>query len=141
MEFSEKIRSARTARGMSQKTLARESGISLRTIQNYELGARMPKKRSSYTQLACALGINTDALLDEDVSFVLRASEQYGKRGAQQALSMVSDIAAMWAGGDMEEDDMDMIMQAMQEAYWEAKKNNRKYVNKRYMKDGESDEI
>ena len=56
----------------------------------------------------------------------------------RQALEMVNDIAAMWAGGEMDEEDMDAVMQAMQEAYWEAKKNNRKYVNKRYLKEGDA---
>ncbi len=132
MEFSEKIRNARIARNMSQSDLAKATGISLRTVQNYELGARMPKKRDTYAQLARALGISEEVLLDENAAFVLRANEQYGSRGARQALDMVSDIAAMWAGGEMAEEDMDIIMQAMQDAYWEAKKNNRKYVNKRY---------
>ena len=131
MEFGEKIRNARLAKGMSQSDLAAASGISLRTIQNYELGARLPKKRDTYTHLAQALGINEDALLDENAAFVLRASSQYGRRGAKQALDMVSDIAAMWAGGEMEEEDMDAIMRALQEAYWEAKQNNRKYASRR----------
>ena len=43
MNFSEKIKTARLARQWSQKDLAGKSGISLRTIQNYELGTRMPK--------------------------------------------------------------------------------------------------
>ena len=138
MEFSEKIRNARLAKEMSQSDLAKATGISTRTIQNYELGARMPKKRETYTHLAEALGINEEVLLDKDAAFVLRASEQYGNRGAGQALEMVNDIAAMWAGGEMDEEDMDAVMQAMQEAYWEAKKNNRKYVNKRYLKEGDA---
>ena len=37
----------------------------------------------------------------------------------------------------MEEEDMDAVMQALQEAYWEAKKMNRKYVNRRYRRDEE----
>ncbi len=138
MEFSEKIRNARIAKDMSQQDLAKVSGVSLRTIQNYELGASMPRKRDTYTQLARALGISEDILMDENASFVLRASQQYGSRGARQALDMVSDIAAMWAGGEMAEEDMDVIMQAMQNAYWEAKKNNRRFVNKRYRKDSEN---
>ena len=138
MEFSEKIRNARLAKEMSQSDLAKATGISTRTIQNYELGARMPKKCETYTHLAEALGINEEVLLDKDAAFVLRASEQYGNRGAGQALEMVNDIAAMWAGGEMDEEDMDAVMQAMQEAYWEAKKNNRKYVNKRYLKEGDA---
>ena len=137
MEFSEKIRRARTAKGLTQKELASAAGLSLRTIQNYELGVRFPKKRDTYLALANALDINEDVLLDKNASFVLRATERYGSRGARQAWDMVADLAAMWSGGEMDEEDMDAIMQAMQEAYWEAKKNNRKYVPKKYRKDGD----
>ena len=132
MEFNEKIRNARMAKGWTQKDLAQATGMALRTIQNYELGARLPKKRDTYLALAKALDINEDVLLDDNASFVLRANERYGSRGARQAWDMVADIAAMWSGGEMDEEDMDSIMQAMQEAYWEAKKNNRKYVPKKY---------
>ena len=123
---------------LSQTELAKATGISPRTIQNYEMNARLPKKRETYTKLAEVLGMSEETLLDENASFVLRASEQYGSRGLQQALDMVHDIGTMWAGGEMEEEDMDTIMQAMQEAYWIAKKNNRKYVNKRYRTEGET---
>ena len=135
MNLSEKLRNARIAKHMSQTDLAEKVGVSLRTIQNYELGVRVPKSRSTYDKLAEALDMDVNILLDENAEFVLRASESYGGRGAKQAMEMVADIKAMWAGGEMEEEDMDEIMQALQEAYWEAKKNNRKYVNKRYRKD------
>ncbi len=138
MEFNEKIRNARMAKGWTQKDLAQATGMALRTIQNYELGARLPKKRDTYLALAKALDINEDVLLDDNASFVLRANERYGSRGARQAWDMVADIAAMWSGGEMDEEDMDSIMQAMQEAYWEAKKNNRKYVPKKYRKGEEA---
>lgn len=137
MNFSEKIKNARLAKGFSQRELAQKAGISLRTIQNYELGFRMPKSRDTYTKLATALGINEEVLLDENASFVIRANEQYGSRAAKQAWDLVDDIATAWAGGEMEEEDMDAIMQALQEAYWDAKRKNRKYVNKRYRKEGE----
>jgi len=137
MNFSEKIRNARLAKGISQKELAVAAGISLRTIQNYELGVRLPKSRDTYSKLAKALDINEEVLLDENAAFVIRANEQYGGRGARQAWDMVSEIGSMWAGGEMEEEDMDAIMQALQEAYWDAKKSNRKYVNRRYRKEGE----
>ena len=140
MNLSEKLRNARIAKHMSQTDLAEKVGVSLRTIQNYELGVRIPKSRSTYDKLAEALDMDVRILLDENAEFVLRASESYGGRGAKQAMEMVADIKAMWAGGEMEEEDMDEIMQALQEAYWEAKKNNRKYVNKRYRKDDSSGE-
>ncbi|MBO4337035.1 MAG: helix-turn-helix transcriptional regulator [Lachnospiraceae bacterium] len=138
MELSEKIKNARIAKNMSQRELAQAIGVSDRTIQNYEMGARMPRNRDTYEALAKALSVNVETLLDDNASFVLSAKEQYGARGAKQAMDMVNDIAAMWAGGEMEEDDMDAIMQAMQEAYWEAKKNNRKYVNKRFLDENDT---
>ena len=115
---------------MSQIELASVSGISRAAIQNYELGLKTPKSRSTYTKLANALGVDENALLDSDASFVLQAKEQYSNRGAQQAWDLVSDLKAMWAGGEVDEEDMNEIMRAMQEAYWEAKKNNRKYAGK-----------
>lgn len=137
MDFKEKIKNARLAKGLSQKELAKEADVSLRTIQNYELGARLPKNRDIYARLASVLGISEEVLMDDNASFVIRANEQYGSRAAKQAWDMVADIGSMWAGGEMEEEDMDSIMHALQEAYWDAKRNNRKYVNKRYRKEGE----
>ena len=71
MDFAEKLKNARTARRLSQSDLAKAAGISLRTIQNYELGSRLPKKRGTYTKLAEVLGVDEAALLDENASFVL----------------------------------------------------------------------
>ena len=137
MEFSEKLKKARIAKQLSQKELAEATGLTTRTIQNYETTKRLPKSRKTYKKLADTLGIREEDLMDENTEFVLQASTQYGRRGGQQAWGLVADLKAMWAGGEMEEEDMDEIMRAVQEAYWEAKKNNRKYVNKRYRKGDE----
>lgn len=132
MTFAEKLRTARTARGLSQAALAKATGISLRTIQNYELDARMPKSRDTYARLAEALGVEEKAFLDENTSFVLSANEKYGSRGVKQAWDLVSDFRGLAAGGEIASEDLDEIMRAIQEAYWDAKQINRKYTNKRY---------
>jgi len=132
MNLGEKIRNARTAKNMSQKDLAKATGISERTIQNYELGARMPKKRETYTKLAEALNIREDALHDEDVSFVLQAQEQYGSRGRQQAEEVVRNFRVAAAGGEMDDDDLDFIKEAMLQTYHDAKAYNQRFRNKRY---------
>jgi len=132
MNLGEKIRNARTAKNMSQKDLAKATGISERTIQNYELGARMPKKRETYTKLAEALNIREDALHDEDVSFVLQAQEQYGSRGRQQAEEVVRNFRIAAAGGEMDDDDLDFIKEAMLQTYHDAKAYNQRFRNKRY---------
>ena len=74
MKFGEKVRKARLAAHFSQQQLADRTGISLRTIQNYE---------------------------------------------------SVEEITGLYAGGERVDEDMDAMMQAIQEAYWLAKKRRR----------------
>lgn len=132
MTFGEKVRTARQAQGMSQRDLARISGIALRTIVNYESGSRMPKSRESYTRLAGALGLDPGSLADDSAEFLIRSEAEYGPRGRRQAEELVADISALYAGGDLAEEDMDAMMKAIQDAYWEAKRINRRHVPSKY---------
>lgn len=132
MTFGEKVRTARKARGLSQKELALRTGIAVRTIINYETGSRMPKSRDSYVRLAEALDVDLSALMDENAAFVISSAEKYGSRGKRQAEKLVKDVAALYAGGELEEGDMDAMMRAIQDAYWEAKAHNRRFVAKKY---------
>ena len=135
MTFAEKVRAARNARSLSQWELAEKSGISHRTIQNYESGSRMPKSKDNYIRLSKALDIEPSSLMDDNAEFIIQSSEKYGNRGRRQAEKLVQQVSALYAGGELEETDMDAMMQALQEAYWEAKKINRKFVPKKYRKE------
>lgn len=70
--------------------------------------------------------------------FIIGSSEKYGSRGRRQAEKLVKDVATLYAGGELEERDMDAMMRAIQDAYWEAKANNRKFVPKKYRKEDEN---
>ena len=135
MKFGEKVKKARQERKMTQKELAERAGISLRTVLNYEGGERLPKSRKVYASIADALGMDESVLIDDDAEFVLHASEEYGSRGAKQAEELVGRVLALYAGGELDEEDMDAMAAALQEAYWQAKKINRKYVPKKFLKD------
>ena len=70
MKFGEKLKALRTDKGISQKALSDQTGISLRAIQNYETKDILPKSRDSYDALARALDVEVSTLLDENVEFV-----------------------------------------------------------------------
>ncbi len=140
MTFGEKVRAARVNAGLSQKDLSRMTGISLRTIQNYEAGDRMPKKRETYTILAKELHLDENALLDDDAEFVLEVAEKYGYKGKKQALKLTEEVTGLYAGGTLDEEDMDAMMKAIQEAYWRAKEINKKYTPKKYLNNGNEEE-
>lgn len=137
MTFSDKLRTIRIKRGLSQTDLANAIGTSMRTIQNYESGHRLPKSLDTYTKLAHALGVGEDELKDDTTDFLVSAGERYGTIGMRQAQEFIADFRAMCAGGKYDEDDLDFIMEALQNTYWETKRYNRRFVNKRYLQDAE----
>lgn len=49
----------------------------------------------------------------------------------------MKEIRGAFSGGEMAEEDMDELMLAIQEAYIDAKKRNKKYTPKKYRKQNE----
>ena len=134
MTFGEKIRILRKEKGLSQTELGKSVGASLRTVRNWELEGRYPKKREIYSKLAEVLDCDVSFLLTDSASFVTDAEERYGYRGRKDAEQLVSEVTGLFAGGEMDEEDMDAMMFAIQQAYVDAKRNNQKYTPKKYLK-------
>ena len=139
MTFAEKLRNARTRLGMSQKELARKANVNIRTITNYESGERVPKKQQTYDDLAFALGVTVESLKDDQSDFVVKAQEQYGRRGSQQAEDVVRAFRVAAAGGELDDDDLDFIKDAMMQTYWDAKEYNRRFANRKRKSDSGSE--
>ena len=129
MKFGEKLREARLKKGLSQAKLAEMTGVAKRTLINYENNGILPKQKDTYFILAKALEIDANVLMDDNAEFVTQAAEVYGSRGAKQALHLVQEITGLYAGGELEEEDMDAMMKAIQDAYGIAKQKNRRHVN------------
>ncbi len=139
MTFGEKVRQERTKLQLTQDELATKVGVTRRVITSYETDKSRPRGTESYKKLADALGVNVNYLLSEDDAFLADAAGKYGRRGAKQASELISEVSGLFAGGEMAEEDMDEMMRAIQDAYWIAKKNNRKYTPKKYQSDENDD--
>lgn len=136
MNFGEKVKKLRLEKEMTQSDLAKKAGVSLRTIISYEKGERYPKKREVYSKLSAIFDVDTNYLLTENEEFITEAASQYGTRGKQQAEHLVSQISGLFAGGELSQADKDVVMQALQEAYWDAKRDNKKYTPKKHSSKG-----
>ena len=66
MKIGEKIRKFRTEKGLSQKELAKMTGLSEPAIRNYELGNRTPPDKQ-LAAIAGALGISQFAISNPDI--------------------------------------------------------------------------
>jgi len=135
MTFGEKLRTLRLKKELTQMQLAKEAGLGLNTISNYEKGKTYPQNREVYATLAKILDVSPDYLHNENDDFLAQTQQQYGSRGVKQAQDLVSEVSGLFAGGEMAEEDMDEMMEAIQKAYWIAKKNNKKFTPKKYVKD------
>lgn len=132
MRFGEKLRKYRLEKGLTQGELAKRAGLGLNTINNYESGKTYPQNREVYKTLAKILGVDADHLHNENDDFMTDVTAQYGSRGAKQAKELLAEVTGLFAGGEMADEDMREMVDAIQEAYLIAKKNNTKYTPKKY---------
>jgi hypothetical protein len=84
-------------------------------------------------------GSDESYLINEVEAFVLDAADVYGSRGKKGAERLVAELSGLFAGGEMADDDMDEMMLALQEAYWLAKKKNKKYTPRKYLQSGKKE--
>ncbi len=131
MKFNERLKKLREEKGLTQVQLSELTGISTRMIQKYESANARPRLDAA-EKIAKALNVTADQLLGNADMLVAQAAEKYGSRGAKQAQQLTEEVTGLFAGGDMAEEDMDIMMQAIQQAYWIAKEKNRKYTPKKY---------
>lgn len=135
MTFGEKIKNLRKSKNLNQTQLANSIGVSLRTIRGWEIEGRYPKQHELYQKLADVLGCDISYLMTEEETFVTEATEQYGSRGAKQAQQILEQAAAMFAGGELSDDDKTAFMDEIQMLYLDSKKRAKKFTPKRYLKD------
>ena len=127
MTFAEKLRLARRRAGMTQRELAEESHLSLRTIVNYESGERLPKQEEVYDRLAGVLAVDAESLKDESSDFIAEAEKKYGSRGRRQAEAIIRSFRVAAAGGEFDDEDLDFIRDAMMQTYLDAKAYNQRF--------------
>ena len=148
MQYGEKIKAAREAAGMTQKQLAEKVGVTVRTIQLYEANDRQPKNATALIAIAHALGVETDYFLSaqeierikEAEAFLAESAKKFGSRGKAQAQLILNQTSALFAGGELDEEDKDAFFQAMSEIFFDAKNQAKKYTPKKYRKADNSKE-
>lgn len=126
MTFGEKVKAGRTKLGLTQEELANKIGVTVRVICSYEKDKSRPRGMERYKALAEALGENVNYLLSEDDAFIAEVEDKYGRRGAKQAQELLAEVTGLFAGGELADEDMREMVDAIQEAYLIAKKNNKK---------------
>ena len=140
MTFSEKIRSSREMLEITQTELAELVGVSRRTIVAYEAGEATARK-STIAKLAKALKVSTKFLTDDNCNdplagieqdpYVEQARELYGNVGARDMEALLRDNAALFAGGELSQEQKDVFFEAVMKAYLTCKEEARQKFGKK----------
>ena len=140
MTFSDKIKRAREVAQLTQLELAKEVGVSQRTIASYESGGARAR-RSTTEKLARALKVSVKYLSDDDCidplediekdEYIDQARALYGAKGVRDMDELLRDNAALFAGGELSQDQKDAFFQAVMTAYVTCKEEaSRKFTPK-----------
>lgn len=135
MNFAQKLRNLRFERNLTQEEVSKRSGISMKTISRYESGNTTPRSKKYYKKLAEALDVSYDYFVSDEDNFIMDIREDFGSKGAKDASELVDGVIGLMAGGEIPDEDKKVILDAIQEAYYHAKKENKKYTPKKYLKE------
>lgn len=102
-------------------------GTSSKTVSNYEAKNLRPRKMEVFEKLAELLEVNVNYLLTEEEYFIMNSAENLGYKGAKDAQALVESMTGLFAGGELPEEDKDALFEAISEAYWQSKIENKKY--------------
>lgn len=110
MQFSERLMQLRKRYSVSQTDLANAVGVSRKSIQYYESGERYPRS-AVLKRLAEYFNVTVEYLTSSDDAAAVGFSAE----------SLISGFTALFAGGELSEEDKDKVMRVIQEAYWDSK--------------------
>jgi transcriptional regulator with XRE-family HTH domain len=131
MLFGERLRKMREDAGLTQAELGKQIGVSDRVVGYYEANVRFPKKPETLQKISEVFNVSIDSLVGKDGAFVQKSVEQFGYTGSKQAKEVLNNVQALFAGGELPEEDQDEFFRMVTEMYFEAKQNNKKYGHKK----------
>ncbi|HFV2762760.1 TPA: XRE family transcriptional regulator, partial [Streptococcus agalactiae] len=70
-------------------------------------------------------------LLEESDEFLNRVYNMGGKKELEKARALTEGLSSLFAGGEISDEDKDAAFEAITRAYWEAKRENKKYGRKK----------
>ena len=138
--FAEKVRDARNELGLTQAQLGEMCGVSGRAVQTYEKGEKTPRQ-STMIKLAKALKVSVKFLSDdacenpvEDIEkdgYIEEARERYGAKGVRDVSALLDENQALFAGGELSEEQKDEFFQAIMSAYLTCKEEAKKKFSRK----------
>ena len=119
--FADRLKTLRVSQNMTQEQLAERLGVVRKTVSDYENGKRYPKSQDTVTKLCRIFNVSRDYLMGDDDELVLSADGKYGRDAGEKARRIINETAALFAGGELSEEDKELVFRAISEVFWETR--------------------
>ena len=140
----EKIRDRRITLDMTQNTLAEKMGVTIRTISSYETAGAKPRGQN-LRKLSTILGVSEAYLLNDEIEDETYGLEEapyvdfvrttFGRHDGDAMQRLLEANQALFAGGDIPQEDKDKFFNAVMAAYVATKNDaSERFGNKRIKK-------
>ena len=137
--IGDKLKALRLSKKITLAALSRSSGLSDRAIRYIENNERQPGI-DAIKKLSAALDVSTSYFMDYDLfqeevdkeEVLAEAKEKYGSRGKAQAERIYQQTQALFAGGQLSEEDRSAFRDLMIDLFFETKEEAKKYTPKKF---------
>ncbi len=124
--FADLLKNLRLSRGLTQTELARILGISLRTLQNYELGKVIPRDPKILNRMSAYFHVPVRQLLKSDDYYHLLRTEaetQLEEQDRADLYRIIQELTTLFAGGSLSRSDRELFAQAVTELLHETRQS------------------
>ncbi|MEQ3466766.1 hypothetical protein ABM128_04335, partial [Enterococcus cecorum] len=83
--------------------------------------------KSLINKIATALEVTVEDLLGSAGGYIVDAGEKGNSRDQRRMEQMVTQLSAMFAGGEIDQESKDAAMAALNAVYWKHKEENREH--------------
>lgn len=121
MEFHEKLLMLRRKKGVTQQEAADALGVSRPTYGGYESGKRHPQRNAMYQRLADYFGVAVDELFPAAVTAPQMEKPPVTAAQSDHAViahHLAGELAGLFAGGKLSDEDKEAVMRSLERAYW-----------------------
>lgn len=124
MELNDKIKALRARKGLTQKALSELTGISIRTIINYETYGKVPKNRKVLEALAKALDVDVSYLAQDKKECALSNDDRISEETKTSLL--LYDATSFISNTNISDKQKEHFVLSINEAYWKFLSKQRK---------------
>lgn len=140
MSLGSRLKKARQRKGWSQTYVCQKLDIGNSTLSGYERDYREPDT-TTIKQLADLYEVSTDYLLGNDLPPEQRANEMnkderdIAKRMDELRKDLANPDGLSFSGEPMSEEAIESLLEAMEYAFKQTQRINKKYIPKKYRED------